>query len=76
MIGERISNWLELGFWQLTVRLLTVARPISLRLISRARRASQKQVALPDQVLDFITAIAGWLIGLLIGLLVAAWGVG
>lgn len=71
MIGQ-IGYWIELSFWQLVVRLLTEARPLSAKL-NKARSLVAAQ-PMPRFLRDSkMIALSGWLLGLLLGFLLAFW---
>ena len=65
MIGQ-ISYWIELSFWQIVVRLLSQARPLSAK-INKARSLIMIQPT-PRFLRDTrLIALSGWAIGLVIG---------
>jgi hypothetical protein len=69
MIGQ-IGYWIELSFWQLAVRFLSEARPLSAK-ISKARSLVAAQPA-PRFLRDTrLIALGGWLIGLILGFTLA-----
>ena len=66
MQGKRVGHWIELGFWQLAVRLLSSARPLR-GPISRAASYLHDH-PLPRRVpVDGLIALAGWGCGLVLG---------
>lgn len=72
MQARRIAEWVELGFWQAAVRLLSRARPLR-PLVSKAAKALDEQNLARRLPWKPILAASGWLCGLLIGYLVAVW---
>ncbi|MGH2582705.1 MAG: hypothetical protein ACRDFQ_07400 [Anaerolineales bacterium] len=69
MIGQ-IGYWIELSFWQLVVRLLNEARPLSSK-ISKARSLIAVQPT-PRFLRDTrLIALSGWAIGLALGFTLA-----
>ena len=69
MIGQ-ISYWIELSFWQLVVRFLSQARPLSVK-INKARSLITMQPT-PRFLRDIrLIALSGWAIGLALGFTLA-----
>jgi hypothetical protein len=69
MIGQ-ISYWIELSFWQLVVRFLSQARPLSVK-INKARSLITMQPT-PRFMRDIrFIALSGWAIGLALGFTLA-----
>lgn len=66
MQGKRVGHWIELGFWQLAVRLLSSARPLR-GPISRIASHLHSQPLLRRVPTDGLIALAGWGLGLLLG---------
>jgi hypothetical protein len=72
MQAKRVGQWVELGFWQVAVRLLSGVRPLQ-PLVSRAARCLEDS-PLPRRLpWNPILAIGGWLLGLGLGYLAAQW---
>lgn len=79
MIGQRISGWLELSFWQLVVRSLTLARVFTREAVVRTQQARQSKLVksvppirvAPTFSFQLATAVAGWGLGLALGYLIA-----
>jgi hypothetical protein len=67
---SRISAWVELSFWQLAVRVLSTARPLSHR-IAHTREIIERQPATRFMPHGWVIAGAGWLLGLAAGLWLA-----
>lgn len=78
MQARRVGYWFELGFWLLMVRLLSRARLLALsprfatltREIESLRAAQARQSSFRQEL---FTALAGWVFGLLAGLLLGTW---
>lgn len=66
-VSARISEWVELSFWQLAVRVLTRARPLS-HGISHTREIVEGQPLTRFMPNGWLIAGAGWVIGLAVGL--------
>jgi hypothetical protein len=64
---SRISAWVELSFWQLAVRVLSTARPLS-HGIAHTRELIERQPATRFMPRGWVIAGAGWLLGLAAGL--------
>jgi hypothetical protein len=68
----RLAQWIELGFWQIAVRVLSGVRPLShgMQLIqhSMATRPIGRLMAK-----GWVIAGTGWLLGLVLGILIASW---
>ena len=68
----RFAQWIELGFWQIVVRVLSGVRPLS-----HGMQYIQHSIASRPfgQFLakGWVIAGAGWLIGLVLGILIAGW---
>jgi hypothetical protein len=75
MIGQRISSWLELSFWQLVVRSLTVAQFVARQAVLRTRQAKSLHPRPISSAFSFqlFNAVAGWACGLLAGYLLSQW---
>ena len=72
MQAKRVGEWVELGFWQIAVKLLSGVRPLQ-PLVSRAAHALD-QAPLPRRLpWTPILTVCGWLLGLGLGYLVALW---
>jgi hypothetical protein len=69
-LGARLSEWFELSFWQIAVRVLTTARPLSHGL-AHTRELIEGQPATQFLPHGWVTAGAGWLLGLVVGLWMA-----
>lgn len=71
MVG-RLSEWIELSFWQIAVRVLSSARPFSHGL----QKVQQSAVMQPIRGLlsrGWAIAAAGWTLGLILGIWIAGW---
>jgi hypothetical protein len=68
----RISEWIELSFWQVVVRVLSGARPISHGLHKVQQSAAMRPIA---KIISNGWAIAamGWILGLILGISLAGW---
>ncbi len=68
----RISEWIELSFWQVAVRVLSGARPLS-----HGFQKVQHSIAMRPIGKIFSNgwaiAAAGWILGLILGIWMAAW---
>jgi hypothetical protein len=78
MQSRQVTYWFELSFWSLMVRLLSKARLMATtpRLASLAREIEglrQVQSSRSSFPRDLLTAMAGWLCGLLAGILFSSW---
>ncbi len=62
-LGARIGEWVELSFWQLAVRVLSTARPISHGL-NNARELVESQPVTRFMPNGWVIAAAGWIVGL------------
>ena len=72
MQSKRVGAWVELGFWQVAVKLLSSVRPLQ-PLVSRAAHALD-EAPLPRRLpWNTILAVGGWLLGLGLGYVAAAW---
>jgi hypothetical protein len=67
---SRVGSWLELSFWQVAVRALTAARPLSHGL-TQTREALEQNALTGSMPRGWIIAISGWVLGLLGGLWLA-----
>lgn len=68
----RISHWIELGFWQAAVRLLTGVRPLATG-FEQVAGTIEAQPALRFLPRGWMIALAGWALGLTLGILIATW---
>lgn len=68
--SKRVADWIELGFWQLVVKLLSGARPFS-GLISKAAIYVEEHPLPRRWPLDGLVALLGWACGLALGLWLA-----
>jgi hypothetical protein len=66
----RISTWIDLSFWQMVVRLLSGIRPLRSGM-TQAKTALETQSLTQFLPNGWVIAIAGWLLGLVLGLAVA-----
>jgi hypothetical protein len=79
MQNRQVTYWFELGFWLLMVRLLSRARLLAFspRLANLAQEIESLRTAQPRRqgsfARDLVTALGGWLGGLLVGMLIASW---
>lgn len=76
--ARQLGYWFELGFWMLMVRLLSRARLLALSprfatLAQEFEGLRQAQVRQRSFRQDLASALAGWLCGLLIGVLLSWW---
>jgi hypothetical protein len=69
MIAQ-IGNWIELSFWQIAVRALSSLRPLSGR-IAKAKQIIDAQPAPRALRNGWLIAIGGWVLGLILGILIA-----
>lgn len=67
----RISTWIELSFWQMVVRLLSGIRPLRSRM-TQAKTALETQSLTQLLPNGWVIALAGWLLGLVVGLAFAS----
>lgn len=68
----RISEWIELSFWQIAVRILSGARPLSHRL-QKFQDSTATQAIRSIFARGWTIAATGWILGLIIGIWVANW---
>jgi len=68
----RISEWIELSFWQIVVRVLSGARPFSHGL-QKIQESSAMQPIRDVVSHVWVIAGAGWILGLIIGIWIAGW---
>ena len=67
MIAE-IGNKLELTFWQLAAQAMSKARPLSTRILRAAKFSEGKPQPLLRAIRpEWIIAVGGWLLGLVLG---------
>lgn len=68
----RISEWIELSFWQVVVRVLSGARPLSHGLQKVQQSAAVQPIA---KIISNGWAIAGlgWILGLILGIWLTGW---
>lgn len=71
MIAQ-IGNWIELSFWQLIVRMLSQARPLSGRIQAAKQVIAAQPLPRPLRS-GWLIAIAGWALGLVVGFVFAFW---
>jgi hypothetical protein len=68
----RISEWIELSFWQVVVRVLSGARPIGHGL-QKIQHSSVLQPIAKIFSNGWAIAAIGWVIGLIAGIWIAIW---
>ena len=68
LLGQRLSSWLELSFWQLIVRLLSKAGPARNALVWVHEAAADKHSLGSEFARNLFTALLGWALGFSIGL--------
>ena len=68
----RISTWIELSFWQMVVRVLSGIRPLRYGM-AQAKTALETQPLTHFLPNGWVIASAGWLFGLVFGLVVSGW---
>lgn len=78
----QIGQWIELNFWQLAVSALSKSRPLSSRALRVAHsigsqhsfevRPLAQAVARIQSGSPYAIAISGWLLGLVLGLVIAS----
>lgn len=68
----RIGEWIELSFWQLLVRVLSGARPLSHGL-AKAQQSIEAQPLTRFLPNGWFIALSGWLLGLALGIALAIW---
>lgn len=68
----RIGEWIELSFWQVVVRLLSGARPFSHGIQKVQHLLSTRPI---ERIFNngWLIAGAGWVIGLILGIVISAW---
>ena len=75
---ERILGRIELVFWRLAVKLLSIARPLSKSAINQVQdlgsiSAQQRMKTLPTFSWPLISALLGWALGILLGYILTIW---
>ena len=76
MIGQ-VGNWLELSFWQLAAQVMSKARPLSGRVLRAAKLFKEKPLSIEARPLrpavrpQWMVALSGWLLGMVLGYLIA-----
>jgi hypothetical protein len=68
----RIGEWIELSFWQIAVRILSGARPLSHGL-HKVQQAVASQPIFRIFSKGWLIAGAGWIVGLIFGIMIAGW---
>lgn len=71
-MAARISEWIELSFWQVVVRILSGERPLSHGLHKIQQSVAVQPIA---RIISSGWSIAamGWILGLILGILLAGW---
>jgi hypothetical protein len=68
----RFAQWIELGFWQIVVRVLSGVRPLSHGMQHVQHSIAARPIG-RFLAKGWVIAGAGWLIGLVLGILIAGW---
>jgi len=69
---SRISEWIELSFWQVAVRVLSGARPFS-HSLQKVQESTATQTIRSVLAREWTIAAAGWILGLILGIWIATW---
>lgn len=72
-LAERIFGGAELIFWRLAVRLLSLTQPISRRAFAHGSNMRVPTRASIPFARSLLSALLGWVIGLLLGYFLTSW---